>query len=294
MNNFIYQLINGLNLGSIFALIALGYNMVYGIVKLINFAHGDIIMVGAYVALFSLTMAGMPLWAAVLCSMAFCAATGMLIEPVAYRRLRVKNAPRISLLITAIGVSIFLQNLAQLLFGSSGRSFPNMITAEPIAFGDKTISVTTIVTIVTTLVIMVLLQLLVNKSKIGKAMRAVSEDAGAAKLMGINTNVTISVTFAIGSALAAVGAVLYSTTYPSVTPYMGSLLGLKAFVAAVLGGIGSIPGAMFGGFLIGIAETLTKAYISSQLADAVVFGILIVVLLFKPAGLLGKNVSEKV
>lgn len=174
MNNFIYQLINGLNLGSIFALIALGYNMVYGIVKLINFAHGDIIMVGAYVALFSLTMAGMPLWAAVLCSMAFCAATGMLIERVAYRRLRVKNAPRISLLITAIGVSIFLQNLAQLLFGSSGRSFPNMITAEPIAFGDKTISVTTIVTIVTTLVIMVLLQLLVNKSKIGKGHGAPS------------------------------------------------------------------------------------------------------------------------
>ena len=292
--NLLAQIINGLHVGSIYALVALGYNMVYGIVKLINFAHGDIIMIGAYAAYVALVMLGAPLIVAVLISIAFCALSGVFIERIAYRRLRNKNAPRISLLITAIGVSIFLQNLAQLIFTSSGKSFPATFTAPPIMLGEKQIDFVTFVTIITSVIVMVALQILVNKTKVGKAMRAVSEDADAARLMGINTNNTIAGTFAIGSGLAAVGAVLYSSAYPIVTPYMGSMLGLKAFVAAVLGGIGSIPGAMLGGFAIGIAESLTKAYISSQLVDAVVFGILIVVLLFKPDGLLGKNIREKV
>lgn len=292
--NLLAQIINGLHVGSIYALIALGYNMVYGIVKLINFAHGDIIMVGAYAAYVALVMLGAPLVVAVLASIVVCALAGMLIERVAYRRLRTKGAPRISLLITAIGVSIFLQNLSQLVFSSSGKSFPNVFDVPPINIGGTSISFLTILTIAVTILLMILLQILVKRTKMGKAMRAVSEDADAAKLMGINTNRIISYTFGLGSGLAAVGAVLYSSAYPVIDPYMGSMLGLKAFVAAVLGGIGSIPGAMLGGYIMGIAESLTKAYISTQLADAVVFGILIVVLLFKPAGLLGKNVAEKV
>ena len=291
---FLFQIINGLHIGSIYALVALGYSMVYGIVKLINFAHGDIIMVGAYAAYVLLVLCGLPVWVAVIGSIVFCALAGVLIERIAYRRLLVKEAPRISLLITAIGVSIFLQNLFQLIFTSSGKSFPSIFNYEPIVMGERQVSIVSLITIVTTVVLMVLLQLLVKKTRLGKAMRAVSEDAGAAKLMGINTNSTVSWTFAIGSGLAAVGAVLYSASYPLIDPYMGSMLGLKAFVAAVLGGIGSIPGAMIGGLIMGVAESLTKGYISSTLSDAVVFGILIIVLLLKPSGIMGKNVKETV
>ena len=291
---FLFQIINGLHIGSIYALVALGYSMVYGIVKLINFAHGDIIMVGAYAAYVLLVLCGLPVWVAVIGSIVLCALAGVLIERIAYRRLLVKEAPRISLLITAIGVSIFLQNLFQLIFTSSGKSFPSIFNYEPIVMGERQVSIVSLITIVTTVVLMVLLQLLVKKTRLGKAMRAVSEDAGAAKLMGINTNSTVSWTFAIGSGLAAVGAVLYSASYPLIDPYMGSMLGLKAFVAAVLGGIGSIPGAMIGGLIMGVAESLTKGYISSTLSDAVVFGILIIVLLLKPSGIMGKNVKEKV
>ena len=268
---FLSQIINGLHVGSIYALVALGYNMVYGIIQLINFAHGDIIMVGSYAAYVVLAMLGLPLWVAVIISIAFCALLGMFIERIAYRRLLKKNAPRISLLITAIVVNI-----------------------DPITVGDKQISFITIITIIVTVLLMIGLQILVKNARMGKAMRAVSEDPQASQLMGINTSSVIAFTFGLGSGLAAVGSVLYSAAYPLVTPYMGSLLGLKAFVAAVLGGIGSIPGAMLGGYVIGVAESLTKGYISTQLADAVVFGILIIVLIFKPSGLLGKNIKEKV
>jgi len=292
--DFFTQIINGLGIGSIYALIALGYSMVYGIVQLINFAHGDIIMVGAYVVFVVLVTLNLPLWLAVLGSILFCGIAGVVIERVAYHRLLVHDAPRISLLITAFGVSIFLQNLFQLLFGSDAKSMPKMFTFSPLQLGALQITSSTVLNIAVSVLMMASLQLLVNKSKIGKAMRATSEDAGAAKLMGINTNTTIAFTFGIGSALAAVGAVLYCNTYPQIKPIMGGMLGLKAFVAAVLGGIGSIPGAMLGGYILGVAESLTNAYISSNLTDAVVFGILIVVLLVKPTGLLGKNAREKV
>ena len=294
MNVFMTQTLNGLGLGSIYALIALGYSMVYGIVKLINFAHGDIIMVGGYVVLLMMVTMGQPLWMAVIGSVLFCALAGVLIERIAYRRLLNHGAPRISLLITAIGVSIFLQNLFQLIFGSDAKSVPQMFAFPPITIGSLQIASSTIINIVVSVLMMIGLHLLVNKSRMGKAMRATSEDAGAAMLMGINTNHTVAFTFAVGSALAAVGAVLYCNTYPQLKPVMGNLLGLKAFVAAVLGGIGSIPGAMLGGYILGVAESWTKSYISSNLTDAVVFGILIVVLLLKPTGLLGKNVKEKV
>jgi len=292
--DFFLQIMNGLGIGSIYALIALGYSMVYGIVQLINFAHGDIIMVGAYIVFMILVMLNLPIWLAVLGSILFSALAGVLIERVAYRRLLVHDAPRISLLITAIGVSIFLQNLFQLLFGSDAKSMPKMFAFDPLQLGALQITSSTLINIVVSVVMMGSLQLLVGKTKIGKAMRATSEDAGAAKLMGINTNTTIAFTFGIGSALAAVGAVLYCNTYPQIKPIMGGMLGLKAFVAAVLGGIGSIPGAMLGGYILGVAESLTNGYISSNLTDAVVFGILIVVLLVKPTGLLGKNIREKV
>ena len=287
------QVLNGLGIGSIYALVALGYSMVYGIVQLINFAHGDIIMVGAYVTYVGLVMAGVPLWAAVLISILFCGLAGVLIEKLAYSRLLKMGAPRISLLITAIGVSIFLQNLSQLLFSSSAKSMPAMFPNTMLELGTLQISSNTLLNIGTSVVMMIALQLLVNKTKMGKAMRATSEDAGAAKLMGINTNSTIAITFGVGSALAAVGAVLYCNTFHQITPYMGGMLGLKAFVA-VLVVIGSIPGAMLGGYILGVAESLTTAAGGSQITDAVVFGILILVLLIKPAGLLGKNVREKV
>ncbi|MDL2325382.1 branched-chain amino acid ABC transporter permease [Ruminococcaceae bacterium OttesenSCG-928-A16] len=289
---FVSQLLNGLGIGSIYALVALGYSMVYGIVKLINFAHGDLIMVGGY-AVFQILLWSQPLWVAVLGSVVFCAVVGMLIERVAYHRLLTKGAPRIALLITAIGVSLLLQNLYQLLYGSSGKSMPKMFVLPDIYVGDVQVS-TILLNIVVALLVMAVLQLLVGKTKIGKAMRATSEDPGAATLMGIDTNMVILFTFAIGSALAAVGSVLFTNAYPQISPMMGGMLGLKAFVAAVFGGIGSIPGAMVGGFALGIAESLNNAYGKSTLTDAVVFGMLIIILLVKPAGLFGKNVKEKV
>lgn len=290
--DFIYQLINGLQVGSIYALVALGYTMVYGIAKLINFAHGDIIMVGAYIALLAVGSMNLNIWVALLVSVVFCVILGVLIERVAYKPLR--NSSRMSALITAIGMSLFLENLFLLIFSSNKRPFPNSFSGVAFTIGDKPISFNTLLTITISLLLMFVLWFFVQKTKIGKAMRAVSEDTAAAQLMGININTTISVTFAIGSGLAAVASVFYSSTYPLVDPYMGVMLGLKAFIAAVLGGIGSIPGAILGGVIMGIAESLTKGYISSTLADAVVFGILILVLLFKPSGLLGKNVKEKV
>ena len=296
MTLFLNQLINGLQIGSIYALIALGYTMVYGIVKLINFAHGDIIMVGSYATLLILNGAGLPLYLAaplaLLGAVVVCVVFGVVIERVAYKPLR--SSPRISSLITAIGISILLQNLAQVIFTATPKPFPTIFTVPPITIGGLNISFTTLLTIVVSLLLMALLQFIVRSTRTGKAMRAVSEDMGAAQLMGINVNNTISITFAIGCALAAIGAVLYCIAYPRVQPTMGSLPGLKAFIAAGLGGIGIIPGAMLGGLLMGIAESMTKGYISSQLADAVVYGILIIVLLVKPAGLLGKKTSEKV
>lgn len=292
---FLKQLINGLQVGSIYALVALGYTMVYGIVQLLNFAHGDIIMVGAYICLSFIPMLqnmGLPTWLCIFPAIIGCSILGMLSEKIAYRPLR--DAPRISSLITAIGVSLFLQNGFMLLFSANPKPFPKIWDIPPISIGDFQMSFMSIFTIVVSCLLMLGLQIFVRRTKIGKAMRAVSEDDGAAKLVGINVNRTIQITFALGSGLAAVAAVLYTSSYPQVIPTMGSLLGLKAFVAAVLGGIGIIPGAMLGGIIMGIAESLTKAYISSQLADAVVFGILIIVLLVKPSGILGKNTREKV
>jgi len=286
------QMLNGLGAGSIYALIALGYSMVYGVVKLINFAHGDIIMVGSYIIF--LTMgAGQPLWIAVLSSIAFSALVGVVIEQVAYRRLLKSGAPRIALLITAIGASIFLQNLAQLLFGTNQRSMPKMFALPPIRFGDMNVS-NTLLNILVAFAMMAFLQILVHMTKTGKAMRATSEDPGAAQLMGININRIIIFTFAVGSALAAVGSVLYTNTYMQIKPLMGGMLGLKAFVAAVFGGIGSIPGAMLGGFLLGLAESLSVVAGQSMWMDAAVFAILIIILLVRPAGLLGTHMKEKV
>lgn len=293
--DFIKQLINGLQIGSIYALVSLGYTMVYGIVKLINFAHGDIIMVGAYVAFMcvsALTSMGLPVYLAVVPAIAFCSLLGVVIEKVAYKPMR--NSARISSLITAIGVSLLLQNAFMLIFSSNPRPFDTVFSGKPIEIGELSINISTIITITVSVVLMIILQLFITKSKAGKAMVAVSEDFSAAQLVGINVDNTISMTFAIGSGLAAVASILYVSAYPQITPTMGSMLGLKAFVAAVLGGIGIIPGAMIGGFIIGIVEALTKAYISTELADAVVFAILVVVLLFKPEGIFGMNKKEKV
>ena len=289
---FLKQVINGVQVGSIYALVALGYTMVYGIVKLLNFAHGDFIMVGAYISLFAMTGAGMPIWLAAIIAVAGCALLGVLTEKIAYKPLR--NSPKLSVLITAIAVSLLLENLFLLLFSSSPKPYPNAINFPSIDVGSIQVSGVTLMTILLSAVSMIALQLFVKKTRMGRAMRAVSEDAQAATLMGVSVNKTISLTFAIGSGLSAIAAVMYCSAYPMVEPYMGSMLGLKAFIAAVLGGIGIIPGAMLGGFVIGLIESLTKAYISSQLADAMVFGILIVVLLVKPAGIFGKNVGEKV
>ena len=292
---FIMQIINGLQIGSIYALVSLGYTMVYGIAQLINFAHGDIIMVGAYVSLFSIpvfTRIGLPVWLTVVPAIVLCVVLGMLTERVAYRPLR--NSPRISNLITAIGVSLFLENLFMKIFTPNTRAFPKVCTQEPLRFGDIYLNYGTVVTIVLTLILSVGLQYFMKKTKYGKAMLATSEDYGAAKLVGINVNSTIQLTFAIGSGLAAIASVLYVSAYPQVQPLMGSMLGIKAFIAAVLGGIGILPGAVIGGFILGIVESLTRAYLSSQLADAFVFAILIIVLLVKPTGLLGKNMREKV
>ena len=293
--SFISYLKDGISLGSVYAIIALGYTMVYGIAKMLNFAHGDVIMVGAYVVLTLMTKGGVSPVIAVLISMGVCTVLGMTIEAVAYRPLR-KASSSLAVLITAIGVSYLLQNLALLIFGADGKTFVNIITVPSLSLfdGQLTISGVTIVTIVACIVIMTGLTFFVKKTKPGHAMLAVSEDRDAAQLMGINVNATISMTFAIGSALAAIAGVLLCCAYPTLTPYTGAMPGIKAFVAAVFGGIGSIPGAVIGGLLLGVIEILGKAYISSQVADAIVFVELIVVLLVKPAGLFGKNIQEKV
>lgn len=290
--NFIEQLINGLRTGSIYALIAIGYTMVYGIAKMINFAHGDIIMVGAYALYFSISVLGLPVPVALLLTVIVCSVLGVLIEKIAYKPLR--KAQPLAVLITAIGMSFFLQSSSLLMFGSTPIPFQSVIPNENIKVGPVIISSITLVTLVVTAVAMILLTLFINKTKLGSAMRAVSEDKGAAELMGINVNSTISMTFAIGSALAAVAGILYISQYQSMKPTLGALPGIKAFVAAVLGGIGSIPGAMLGGILLGLIESVSKAYISTELADAIVFGVLIVVLLFRPSGLLGKKKVVKV
>ena len=293
MLQFFSYLINGISLGSVYAIIALGYSMVYGIAKMLNFAHGDVIMIGGYIALLTIA-AGIHPALAVLLTIIGCVALSVVIEEVAYRPLR--SAPRISLLITAIGVSLLLQNLAQLIWTANTRSFPatKIIPSVTYQLGSLSISLSAIVTIVVSVVSMVALTFLVQKTRMGKAMRAVSEDTGAAQLMGININNTITFTFAIGSALAGIGAVLYCCRYPIVNPTIGSLLGLKAFVAAVLGGIGSIPGAMIGGLAIGFAEVIVTAIGLSDWTDAVVFAVLIVVLLVRPTGFLGRSMTEKV
>ncbi|MBQ9123657.1 MAG: branched-chain amino acid ABC transporter permease [Lachnospiraceae bacterium] len=293
--SFVAFLINGISLGSVYAIIALGYTMVYGIAKMLNFAHGDVIMIGAYTVLTVLTGLGVNPAVAVIIGMAVCTCLGMLIEKIAYKPLRGASSS-LAVLITAIGVSYFLQNTALLVFGADTKSFINVISLPSLALadGELTITGTTMVTIAVCIVIMISLMLFVNKTKPGRAMKAVSEDRGAAQLMGVNVNATISLTFAIGSGLAAIAGVLLCSAYPSLTPYTGAMPGIKAFVAAVFGGIGSIPGAMIGGILLGVIETMGKAYISSQVADAIVFAVLIIVLLVKPTGLFGKNIQEKV
>ncbi len=292
LTTILKQLINGLQSGSIYALVALGYSMVYGIIMLLNFAHGDIIMVGAYIVWLMMGRFALNPIIALLAAIVGCTALGVAIEKAAYKPLR--SSPRISLLITAIGISYFLENAAQLIFGANARVIPPFINAEPITVGAVSIPAEAAVTLAAAGIAMVLLNVLVKKTKMGKAMRAVSEDAGAAQLMGININNTISFTFAVGSALAGIGSVLYCCAYPKATPTMGSMLGLKAFVAAVLGGIGSIPGAMAGGFAIGIAEALVSSAGLSEWKDGVVFAILIIVLLVKPTGLMGRPMTEKV
>ncbi|MBR3967141.1 MAG: branched-chain amino acid ABC transporter permease [Clostridia bacterium] len=292
MSLFFQTLISGLNLGSIYALIALGYTMVYGIAKMLNFAHGDVIMIGAYSVIVTVSSLGLPPVIAILIGIAFCALLGVSIEFLAYKPLR--KASSLAVLITAIGVSYFLQNIAQLIFGTQQLAFPKIINLDAIKIGSVQIDGITLVTLCVTAVIMVLLTLFINFTKIGKAMRAVSEDKEAAELMGISTNRTISVTFAIGSALAMIASLFYGATYTYIKPTTGSMPGIKAFTAAVFGGIGSIPGAMLGGIMLGIIEQYSKAYISTTMSDAIVFGVLILVLLVKPTGLLGKKISEKV
>ncbi len=286
------QVLNGLQSGSIYALIALGYSMVYGIIMLLNFAHGDVIMVGAYLAWLCMVRFALDPILAVAAAVAGCPLLGMLIEKAAYAPLR--SSPRLSLLITAIGVSYLLENTAQLIFGAGAKTMPPFFQAGNIRLGGIVISSNAVVTIIVAAVCMLLLTLLVQKTKMGTAMRAVSEDMGAAQLMGISVNRTISFTFALGSALAGIGSVLYTTAYPQADPVMGSMLGLKAFVAAVLGGIGSIPGAMIGGLIIGLAEALVSAVGLSTWKDGVVFAMLILVLVARPTGILGKSMNEKV
>lgn len=306
MNSFLSFFVTGISLGSIYALIALGYTMVYGIAKMLNFAHGDVIMIGGYVVLTTMTglssalpaagmspgtAAAVSVIAAMLAGILACIVLGVVIEKVAYKPLR--NTSPLTVLITAIGVSYLLQNVALLIFGSAAKSFKSVVPAFSVG-GELNISGETVVTVVVTVIIMIALTWFVNNTKTGKSMKAVSEDKGAAQLMGINVNKTISVTFAIGSGLAAVASILLCSTYPQISPYTGAMPGIKAFTAAVFGGIGSIPGAMIGGVVLGIIESLGKAYISSQMSDAIVFAVLIVVLLVKPTGLLGKKINEKV
>lgn len=303
---FLNSLISGVSLGSIYAIIALGYTMVYGIAKMLNFAHGDVIMIGAYVCFFAVGRFSFPPIVGVLLAVALCTLLGIVIEKLAYAPLR--TAPSLAVLITAIGVSYLLQNAALLLWTPNPKVFPNFFSRRIVTLdgtvSDKTglslfdgalrISYVTLVTILVCLTIMAALTVFINNSRLGKAMRAVSEDKDAARLMGINVDTTISATFAIGSGLAAIAGVLLCSAYPTLVPTTGSMPGIKAFTAAVFGGIGSVPGALLGGLLLGVIEILAKAYISTQLSDALVFGVLIVVLLAKPTGLLGKIVREKV
>ena len=290
--SFLNYFINGLSLGSVYAIIALGYTMVYGIAKMLNFAHGDVIMVAGFVIYTLMNSLGVHPIAAVLISVVVCTVLGVTIEKIAYKPLR--KATPLAVLITAIGVSYFLQNLALLIFGSDTKMFTSVVKVPQLKLGEITITGETIVTIIACIIIMVCLTLFIKKTKAGQAMLAVSEDKDAAELMGINVNATISLTFAIGSGLAAVAGALLCSQYTSLTPYTGAMPGIKAFVAAVFGGIGSIPGALIGGLLLGVIGNLSKAYISSQMADAIVFSVLIIVLLVKPTGILGKKINEKV
>lgn len=290
--SFFTQLLNGLQLGSIYALVALGYTMVYGIILLLNFAHGDIIMAGAYISWIAMAQLGMHPALAALLSIVGCMALGVAIDKIAYAPLR--EAPRLSVLITAIGVSYFLESGSQLIFGADAKVVPAFVNLTTVSVGSVTLSLTAILTVVVTCISTVVLTFLVQKTRLGKAMRAVSEDMGAARLMGVNVNSTISFTFAVGSALAGIGAILYSMAYHQATPTMGIMLGTKAFVAAVLGGIGSIPGAVVGGLVVGFVEVAVAALGLSVWQDAVVFLLLIVVLVVKPTGLLGHAVTEKV
>jgi len=295
MTEFLQTLVSGLSLGSIYALIALGYTMVYGIAKMLNFAHGDIIMVGAYSVIATVALStNIPGIVAILVSIVVCTVLGVTIEFLAYRPLR--KAPSLSVLITAIGVSYLLQNLALLIFGSAQKGFRVDIfeKIKPLYFGEVIINGITLVTLIVTVVIMIGLTLFINDTKMGKAMRAVSEDKEAAELMGISVNKTITVTFAIGSILAAIAAIFFGGAYTYIKPTTGSMPGIKAFTAAVFGGIGSIPGAMLGGIMLGLIEQFSKAYISTLWADAIVFLVLVLVLVVKPTGLLGKKISEKV
>ena len=288
---FLSYLISGISLGSVYAIIALGYTMVYGIAKMLNFAHGDVIMVGGYMSFCAMMYLGVNKWLSILIAMAVCTLLGILIEAFAYRPLR--RATSLAVLITAIGVSYLLQNSALLIWSSNPKVFPSVVSGTLNA-GGLSVSYVSLFTVAACIVIMVALSLFISKTKIGKAMRACSEDKDAARLMGINVNFTISVTFAIGSALAAIAGVLLCSSYPTLTPTTGAMPGIKAFTAAVFGGIGSIPGAFLGGILLGIIESFAKAYISTQLSNSIVFAVLIVVLLVRPAGLLGKSVTEKV
>lgn len=292
--DFISYLIKGISLGSVYSIIALGYTMVYGIAKMLNFAHGDVIMIGGFIIFTAMSTMGLSPWIAVLLAVIICTVLGITIERIAYKPLR--KASSLAVLITAIGVSYLLQNVALLIFGADAKSFSSVIAvpALKLAGGRLTISGETLVTIPLCIIIMIGLSTFVKKSRIGRGMVAVSEDKDAAVLMGVNVNKTIAITFAIGSALAAIASVLMFSSYPSLTSTSGAMPGIKAFVAAVFGGIGSIPGAMIGGILLGIIEILSRAYISSQLADAIVFLILILVLLIKPTGILGKKIHEKV
>ena len=287
-------LINGISIGSVYAIIALGYTMVYGIAKMLNFAHGDVIMVGAYISFCVTSYLGLPAWVSVLAAVAVCTILGIVIEGLAYKPLR--GTPSLAVLITAIGVSYFLQNAAQLIWSSSPKNFTSVVTMKPISLMDGKLVITgeVLLTVAVCILVMVGLTLFTGKTRTGKAMRAVSEDRDAAQLMGINVNQTISTTFAIGSALAAIAGVLLCSTVPTLQPTTGSMPGIRAFTAAVFGGIGSIPGAMLGGILLGIIETFSKAYLSTQFSDAIVFSVLIIILLVKPAGLLGKQIQEKV
>ena len=292
--SFLQYLINGISIGAVYAIIALGYTMVYGIAKMLNFAHGDVIMVGAYASYCVTSYLGLPAVISILVAVVVCTLLGIIIEGLAYKPLR--GTPSLAVLITAIGVSYFLQNAAQLIFGSAPKNFKSIVNMKALNLfgGGLTITGEVLVTIVVCVAIMVGLTMFTSRTRMGKAMRAVSEDRAAAQLMGINVNQTISVTFAIGSALAAVAGVLLCSTVPTLMPTTGAMPGIRAFTAAVFGGIGSIPGAMLGGILLGIIETFSKAYISTQFSDAIVFSVLIIILLVKPAGLLGKQIQEKV